>query len=132
MHLTLVLLSTYISLFDWKYHRISNNCLLISFVVLTAVGRITDSELHIVGSMIVLLICLVGYKFGLGAGDVKLIMLHSTFFLPNTSAGLVDLVGGFAVASLILISIHRLKGRSLADPIALAPAICAAFIWCAR
>lgn len=132
MHLTLVLLSTYISLFDWKYHRISNNCLLISFVVLTAVGRITDSELHIVGSMIVLLICLVGYKFGLGAGDVKLIVLLSTFFLPNTSAGLVDLVGGFAVASLILISLHRLKGRSLADPIALAPAICAAFIWCAR
>ena len=132
MHLTLVLLSTYISLFDWKYHRISNNCLLISFVVLTAVGRITDSELHIVGSMIVLLTCLVSYKFGLGAGDVKLIVLLSTFFLPNTSAGLVDLVGGFAVASLILISLHRFKGRSLADPIALAPAICAAFIWCAR
>ena len=132
MHLTLVLLSTYISLFDWKYHRISNNCLLISFVVLTAVGRITDSELHIVGSMIVLLISLVGYKYGLGAGDVKLIVLLSTFFLPNTSAGLVDLVGGFAVASLILISLHRLKGRSLGDPIALAPAICAAFIWCAR
>ena len=132
MQLTLCLLSTYISLFDWKFHRISNNCLLISFVVLTAVGRITDSELHIVGSMIVLLICLVGYKFGVGAGDVKLIVLLSTFFLPNTSAGLVDLVGGFAVASLILISLHRLKGRSLGDPIALAPAICAAFIWCAR
>lgn len=132
MHLTLVLLSTYISLFDWKYHRISNNCLLISFVVLTAVGRITDSELHIAGGFSVLLISLVGYKYGLGAGDVKLIVLLSTFFLPNTSAGLVDLVGGFAVASLILISLHRLKGRSLGDPIALAPAICAAFIWCAR
>ena len=132
MQLTLFLLSTYISLFDWKYHRITNNCLLISFVVLTAVSRLTDSELHILGSMFVLLISLVGYKYGLGAGDVKLIALLSTFFLPNTSAGLVDLVGGFAVASLILISLHRLKGRSLGDPIALAPAICAAFIWCAR
>jgi len=82
--------------------------------------------------MFILLISLVGYRYGLGAGDVKLIALLSTFFLPNTSAGVVDLVGGFAVASLILISIHRLQGRSLADPIALAPAICAAFIWCAR
>ena len=132
MHLTLVLLSTYISLFDWKNHRITNNCLLISFVVLTAVGRITDSELHIVGTMFVLLISLVGYKYGLGAGDVKLIVLLSTFFLPSPSARLVDLVAAFTVASLILIAMHRFQGRSLADPIALAPAICAAFIWCAR
>jgi Flp pilus assembly protein protease CpaA len=132
VQLTLFLLSTYISLFDWKYHRITNSSLLISFVVLTSVSRFTDSELHIMGSMFILLIALIGYKYGLGAGDVKLIALLSTFFLPNTSAGLVDLVGGFAVASLILISIHRLQGRSLADPIALAPAISAAFIWCAR
>lgn len=132
MYLTLIFISVYISRFDWKYHRITNCSLLISFVVLTVVSRFTDSELHIVGSMFILLISLVGYRYGLGAGDVKLIALLSTFFLPNTSAGVVDLVGGFAVASLILISIHRLQGRSLADPIALAPAICAAFIWCAR
>jgi Flp pilus assembly protein protease CpaA len=101
-------------------------------VGLSAVSRLVDSELHIVDSLVLLLIFLVGYKYGLGAGDVKLIALLSIFFLPNTSAGLIDLVAGFAVASLILISIHRLQGRLLADPIALAPAICAAFIWCAR
>jgi len=132
VQLTLFLLSTYISLFDWKYHRITNSSLLVSFVVLTAVSRFTDSEVHIVDSTLILLISLVCYKYGLGAGDVKLIALLSIFFLTNASAGLVDLVAGFTVASLILIAMHRFQGRSLADPIALAPAICAAFIWCAR
>ena len=132
MQLTLYLLSTYISIFDWKYHRITNSSLLISVVVLTAVSRLTDSEVHIVGSTLILLISLVGYKYGLGAGDVKLIALLSNFFLPNTSAGLIDLVAGFTMASIFLTAMHRSQGRSLADPIALAPAICAAFIWCAR
>ena len=132
MYLTLILLSAYISLFDWKYHRITNKSLLLSFVGLSALSLLTNSSLRIWASTILLLFCLVAYKYGLGAGDVKLIALLSIFFLPNTSARLADLFGAFSVVSLISIWIHRFQGGTLADPIALAPAICAAFIWCAR
>ena len=125
-------MSIYISLFDWKYHRITNKSLLISLVGFSALNHLTDGDLRFMGSWILLLFCMVAYKFGLGAGDVKLIALLSIFFLPNTSARLADLVGAFSVVALISISIHRLQGRSLAEPMALAPAICAAFIWCAR
>jgi len=132
VYLTLIFISIYISRVDWKYHRISNKSLLLSFFGLGALSLLTNRDLRIAGSSILLLFSLVGYKFGLGAGDVKLIAVLSLFFLPNTSSRLIDLVGGFTVASLILIWIHRIRGRSLAEPIALAPAICAAFIWCAR
>ena len=93
---------------------------------------VTSNDLHIMGTVASLLFSLVGYRNGLGAGDVKLIALLSLFFLPNTYAGLIDLLGGFTLAALISILFHRVQGKSLADSIALAPSICAAFIWCAR
>ena len=132
MYLTLILLSAYISLFDWKHHRITNKSLLLSFVGLSAISLLTNSSLRIWASTILLLFCIVGYKYGLGAGDVKLIALLSLFFFPRTPERLIDLVEGFVATSMALIIIVRFRGRSFADSIALAPAICAAFIWCAR
>jgi Flp pilus assembly protein protease CpaA len=81
---------------------------------------------------LIALLALIGYKFGLGAGDVKLIALLSLFFFPRTPERLIDLVEGFVATSMALIILDRFRGRSFVDSIALAPAICAAFIWCAR
>ena len=132
MYLTLILVSIYISLVDWQFHRIANKSLLLSFIGFGVMSLVTSNDLHIMGTVASLLFSLVGYRNGLGAGDVKLIALLSLFFLPNTYAGLIDLLGGFTLAALISILFHRVQGKSLADSIALAPSICAAFIWCAR
>ena len=71
-------------------------------------------------------------RFGLGAGDVKLAALLALFFLPLEVSRLSDFIEGFILGSVLLLIGHLISRRSLADPIALAPAICAAFIWCAR
>ena len=78
-----------------------------------------------------------GYRFGLGAGDVKLIALLSLFFAPTSSAGALDLLRGFTAAAMASLFAVRLQdrlihGRLAQKSIALGPAICAAFIWCAR
>lgn len=132
MSLLLVVISIYISLIDWKYHKIPNKSLLVSLALLGCLSLSTHSELHFRESFLLGTLCLIGYKFGLGAGDVKLIALLALFFFPRTPDRLIDLVGGFLTASVALLLIDRFRGRSFADSIALAPAICGAFIWCAR
>ncbi len=131
MFLTLVLLSIYISCVDWKYHRITNKSLLIALAVFSCWSLATRSDLRFSQTFLIALLALIGYKFGLGAGDVKLIALLSLFFFPRTPERLIDLVEGFVATSMALIILDRFRGRSFVDSIALAPAICAAFIWCA-
>jgi Flp pilus assembly protein protease CpaA len=70
--------------------------------------------------------------FGLGAGDVKLAALLALFFLPLEISRWSDFIEGFILGGALLLIGHLISRRSFADPIALAPAICAAFIWCAR
>jgi Flp pilus assembly protein protease CpaA len=90
------------------------------------------SDLNLISASLVFLFSIICYRFGLGAGDVKLAALLSLFFLPNTLSAFSDALTGFLVTSSLSILVHLIFGRKLADSIALAPAICGAFIWCAR
>jgi Flp pilus assembly protein protease CpaA len=74
----------------------------------------------------------VGFCFGLGAGDVKLFFLLSLFFLPLEISMWTDWIHSFIWIVALMVVGQLINRKSLADPIPLAPAICAAFIWCAR
>ena len=132
MFLTLVMASIVLSLYDLKYHRISNKALCTLLVIFLTLSHLENSQLHIVNALILSSFSLIAYRFGLGAGDVKLILLLSIFFLPTTYSGANRLISGFVVVSALLIAVNRIRGRLLSDSMAMAPAICAAYIWCAR
>ena len=132
MFLTLIVFSIWFSYFDLRYHRITNRSLGILFVGLSVALLVENSEFHVVSSVLVSLISVVGYKYGLGAGDVKLATVLSLYFLPVSHSAFSEAITGFLVISSISILLHLIFGRKLTDSIALAPAICGAFIWCAR
>lgn len=132
MYLALIIFSTWFSYVDLRYHRITNRALATLSVVLSCLFLFERSDLHMYSAVLVFLFSIFCYRFGLGAGDVKLAFLLSFFFLPNTHSAFSDALRGFLVISSLSILVHLIFGRKLADSIALAPAICAAFIWCAR
>ena len=124
--------SIFLSLYDLKYHRISNKALCALLLIFLTFSHLEKSQLHIVNALILFSFLLIAYHFGLGAGDVKLILLLSIFFLPTTHLGANRLISGFVVFSALSIAVNRIRGRLLSDSMAMAPAICAAYIWCAR
>lgn len=132
MLITLIAFSIWFSYFDLRYHRITNRTLGILIVALSVSSLVENSELHIVSSVLVSLLSIIGYKFGLGAGDVKLATVLSLYFLPASQAAFSEAITGFLAISSLSIFLHLIFGRKLTDSIALAPAICGAFIWCAR
>ena len=132
MFFTLVLASIFLSIYDLKHHRISNRALAALFFIFLILSFFEKSQLHIVQALILFVFSLLAYRLGLGAGDVKLILLLSIFFLPTTYSGANRLISGFLVFSALLVAINRIRGRLLSDSMAMAPAICAAYIWCAR
>jgi Flp pilus assembly protein protease CpaA len=124
--------SLYISVVDLAIHKIRNRTLAIigtGFATATVVG---DRDIYLVSSLAIFLIGILGLAFGLGAGDVKLATLLALFFLPLDISKWSALCSGFIVAGAVLLISHLILKKSLAEPIALAPALCAAFIWCAR
>ena len=132
MYALLVISSLYISLVDIAIHKIRNRTLAIigtGFAALTLVG---NGEIYLVSALAIFSTGLFAILFGLGAGDVKLATLFALFFLPLEISKWSDLCNGFIVAGAVLLISHLILRKSLADPIALAPALCAAFIWCAR
>jgi Flp pilus assembly protein protease CpaA len=132
MILALIFSSIYLSAVDIKTHKIRNKALLIIFTVFVVLSILQRTSIHPISALIALSIGLVGFCFGLGAGDVKLFSVLSFFFLPLEITKWSDLAQGFTwIATLIVIG-HLIFRKPLADPIPLAPAICAAFIWCAR
>ena len=132
MYFALIVFSTWISYFDLRFHRISNRTLGTLLIVLSVSASIENSDLHQSSALLVSSLSIIGYKYGLGAGDVKLAVLLSLFFLPYSQSAFSDAVMGFAAISSISILAHLSFGRKMGDSIALAPAICGAFIWCAR
>ena len=99
---------------------------------LSAITVIVNGQFYLLSSLATLLLGLLAISCGLGAGDVKLATLLSLFFLPPEISKWRELFISFVVACVLLLSIHLISRKSIAEPIALAPAICAAFIWCAR
>ncbi len=132
MYLALLIFSAWFSYVDLRYHRITNRALAIFSVVLSCWFIVEKSDLNLISASLVFLFSILCYRFGLGAGDVKLASLLSLFYLPNTLVAVSDALTGFLVISSLSILVHLIFGRKLTDSIALAPAICGAFIWCAR
>jgi Flp pilus assembly protein protease CpaA len=128
----LLISSLYISVVDVAIHEIRNRTLAIIGTVFAAITLVGNGEIYLVSALAMFLIGILGLSFGLGAGDVKLATLLALFFLPLEISKWSDLCNGFIVAGAVLLISHLILRKSLADPIALAPALCAAFIWCAR
>ena len=132
MYALLVISSLYISVVDIAIHKIRNRTLAIIGTGFAAITLVGNGEIYLISAVAIFLIGILGLAFGLGAGDLKLATLLALFFLPLEVSKWSDLCNGFIVAGGVLLIIHLISKKSLADPIALAPALCAAFIWCAR
>lgn len=132
MFSVLLIFSVYISFVDIKGHLITNKSLKYLFLLLMPFSALTGSDLHPVAAMVTLVVGVVTYRFGLGAGDVKLTVLLSLFFAPTTYEKYLDALIAFSIISIGLAAVNFCRTRLTTGSIALGPAICVAFIWCAR
>ncbi len=132
MYAFLLISSLYISIVDITTHKIRNQTLIFTAAVFITTTFLGEGQIHFASSFAIFLLGFMAMRFGLGAGDVKLAALLALFFLPLEVSRLSDFIEGFILGGVLLLIGHLISRRSLADPIALAPAICAAFIWCAR
>jgi Flp pilus assembly protein protease CpaA len=132
MFVALILFSLYISFVDVRHHRISNRVLLITFLSLLALSVITETGVHPLTSLFVLLFTPLILRVGIGAGDIKLLTVLALFFIPLTWDMASDFLLSFTSISATLLIIRVAKSQSFTGSIALAPAICGAVIWCAR
>lgn len=132
MYFSLLAASLYISIVDISIHKIRNRTLILVAVVFSVIALVDHGQIYPISALFLFLLGLIAMAFGLGAGDVKLAALFALFFLPLEVSRWGALVQGFIAGSSLLLIFHLLRSRTMADPIALAPAICAAFIWCAR
>jgi len=128
----LLISSVYISIVDLASHKIRNRTLIVVGIGLSAITVIVNGKFYLLSALATLLFGSLAISCGLGAGDVKLATLLSLFFLPLEISRWSELCISFVVACVLLLFIHLVSRKSIAEPIALAPAICAAFIWCAR
>ena len=132
MYALLLISSLYISIVDITTHKVRNRTLIFIAPIFAATTLVTEGEIHLASSLAIFSLGFIAMYFGLGAGDVKLAALLALFFLPLEISRWSDFIEGFILGGVLLLIGHLISRRSLADPIALAPAICAAFIWCAR
>lgn len=132
MNIALLLSSLYLSAVDIRTHKIRNKSLLATSAIFASIALVQRASLYPISALIFLVLGLVGSYFGLGAGDVKLATILSLFFLPLEISMWTDLLHAFIWIVALMVMGQLINRKSLADPIPLAPAICAAFIWCAR
>jgi Flp pilus assembly protein protease CpaA len=132
MYALLVISSLYISIVDITTHKVRNRTLIFTATVFAVTTFVGKGQIHLASSLAIFSIGLIAMFFGLGAGDVKLAALLALFFLPLEISRWSDFIEGFILGGALLLIGHLISRRLFADPIALAPAICAAFIWCAR
>jgi Flp pilus assembly protein protease CpaA len=132
MLVALVGFSIYTSLMDLKHHRISNRSLLLGAVTFSLLSLVQDRSFFWSSTLITLVFAPMVLKAGVGAGDIKLTIILSIFFLPSNLSTLLHFLSSFVVISSALLIFSFAKEKSLKSSIALAPAICGAVIWCAR
>ena len=132
MYALLLISSLYISIVDITTHKVRNRTLIFTASIFAATTFVTKGQIYLASSLAIFSLGFIVMFFGLGAGDVKLAALLALFFLPLEISRWSDFIQGFILGGVLLLIGHLISRRSFADPIALAPAICAAFIWCAR
>lgn len=128
----LLIASIYFSIVDQQTHKIHNRAIILFGAFFGLFSIIAKSPIYPVSTLAALLFGVIAIYFGIGAGDVKLAVLLTFFFLPSEISLWLNYLYAFSLISTILFAIHLFRERSFAGSIPLAPAICAAFIWCAR
>ena len=118
------LFSIYISLYDFRHHRITNLSVVIISILLFIEG---DFQICVLSGILFLAPLLVlGIFGGLGGGDVKLLLAVALVAIPveAISTFLAFLVLAISILTIFTIAVRkRLRGN-----IALAPAICASYL----
>ena len=132
MFVALILFSLYISFVDIRHHRISNRVLWITFLSLILLSVATHTDVYPLTALSVLLFTPLILWARIGAGDIKLLIVLSFFYIPITWDMASDFLLSFTLIATALLIIQLVRSHSFAGSIALAPAICGAVIWCAR
>ena len=131
MRLALIAFSIYISYIDLKSHRIPNKSLLFASLLFLSLALMQGAPVYPEGAIFFALISPALVKLRVGAGDIKLLILFSLFFLPPALEISIRFLSGFSVIAIFLIVFTLFKEKTLRSSIALAPAICGAVIWSA-
>lgn len=113
-----------IAVVDQRLHRIHN----FSIAILALNGWfINHEDFHIVPAGATLAAALFArYFFSLGAGDIKLIVILTIFYIEPTN--LYRYWSFFYLITVLLIGVHLFQRRTFAGDIALAPALCGALL----
>lgn len=120
----LVVISIYLTIHDFRFHRISHASIGAFLFSLLIFNR---CQMFPVGGVIIGIVAIsMGLFMGLGGGDVKL-MIVIAFFGVELSK-LTEYILWFAIISLPICLIYGLKERTLKTQIPLAPALCGALI----
>jgi len=131
VYFSLVAFSIYFSYVDIKSHKIRNRAILLALICFASLTLFEDGAFYPESALLVLLCAPLALKFKIGAGDIKLFATLSAFFLPLSFHTTVQFLSAFSAIAALLMMITIIKARTLQSSIALAPAICGAFIWCA-
>jgi Flp pilus assembly protein protease CpaA len=131
VYFSLIAFSIYFSYVDIKSHKIRNRAILLALICFAFLTLLEDGTFYPEGALLALLCSPLALKFKIGAGDVKLFATLSAFFLPFSFHTTVEFLSVFSAIATLLVLVTILKKRTLRASIALAPAICGAFIWCA-
>jgi Flp pilus assembly protein protease CpaA len=132
MFLLLIFAALFFTISDLRTHKISNNSLLISLALFGVASHLQGNALYFQSFLVALVLGFVAHQVGVGAGDGKLFSLLAIFYLPFELESWRSFVISFSLFSMVLVIIHLIRRVPISQPIALAPAICGAFIWCAR
>ena len=131
MYIALLFFSIYISYIDLKIHRIQNKAVLLALIFFASLTLLEGGSFYPQSAFLALLTSPLSLKVKIGAGDIKLFATLSAFFLPFSFDAVVEFTTVFSAIAALFTLLTILKQRSLQSSIALAPAICGAFIWCA-
>jgi Flp pilus assembly protein protease CpaA len=131
VYLSLIVFSIYFSYVDLKVHKIRNRTILLALICFASLTLFEDGIFYPQSTLLALLCAPLALKFKIGAGDIKLFAILSAFFLPLSINTIIEFLSAFSAIAALLVVIMIIKARTLQSSIALAPAICGAFIWCA-
>jgi len=114
----------FIAIFDFMRHRIPNISLLILLIATLVTGSVTVLPLY---ALIALVVSLLAYRYcGLGAGDVKLLIIITLLMTPQDQ--IADFWFYVSLIGVSLLTLHFTITRSIKGNIALAPALCGAVL----
>jgi Flp pilus assembly protein protease CpaA len=131
VYIALLFFSIYISYIDLKIHKIQNKAVLLALIFFASLTLLEGGSFYPQSAFLALLTSPLSLKVKIGAGDIKLFATLSAFFLPFSFDAVVEFTTVFSAIAALFTLLTILKQRSLQSSIALAPAICGAFIWCA-